>query len=508
MSTNPMNSENALTNEFDDQIKQELADALNDQDLDQLMATHATPNEPDATHSKPNSSDTPSISHQLIRGRIAAVRNDDVFVDLHGTDVKNQGIVPRAQFEREPRIGSIMDFVIDRHDEDQGLIILSREGAVSHAAWDQLRKGSTVEARVTGINKGGLELELAGNVKAFMPASQIDLHYIENLDQYIGQKLQAQVQEINHTSRHMVLSRRQHLESQRRRLQTKLWEEIQVGQSKQGIVSGIADYGIFVDIGGQDGLVHVSDMSYARVEKPADLVSVGQTVTVKVLKLDPDNQRISLGIKQTQPDPWLEITNRIKIGDHISARVTKLADFGLFAEVEPGVNGLVPLNELSWKHIRHPSEIANEGDVLKLVVQQIDLEKKRMSLSLKEAQGDPWVGAEHKYGQGKTIEAIVLRTTDFGAFVELERGIEALVHISELSDQRVNRVEDMLTVGEKYSFRVLEMDEQQRRARLSLKSPTDAVQNNPTTSTAPTHSGPRLAKAHKKPPKPLKGGIE
>jgi len=517
----PHNSKSNTPEEIDAEIERELAQALGDSDMEQILAGTMTPppkappetppegsTPPDSTRTAPGASDTGSDPHKMVRGRIAGVQRDDVFVDLHGIDGKNQGIVPLSQFERPPRPGSIMDFVIERHDPSQGWVILSREGAVSRTTWDQLRRGSVVEARVVATNKGGLELELIGGVRAFMPASQVGLHYVEDLESFVGQKLRARVQEINRASKKIVLSRRQDLESQRQAKQAQLWEEIQVGQTRQGTVSGVMDYGVFVDLGGTDGLIHVSDISHSRVDKPSDTISVGQEVTVKVLSIDKEKQRIGLGMKQTEPDPWRGIADRLRPGDYLSVRVVRAVDFGAFVEVEPGVEGLVPISELSWKRIGSPTEVIEEGDVIRLVVLSIDPEQHRISLSLKQAMGDPWVGAEHKYPKDNLVDAQVRSITDFGAFVELEQGVEALVHISELSDRRVNCVEDVLQIGQRQQFRVLDVDETQRRMRVSLKAVAAPAQDPGVSLTKREAHKMRQTKAGKKPAKPLKGGIE
>ncbi len=491
--------------QLNEQVEQEMAQMLEGQDMEQLMSQAAAPPPaatPDGDAPPTNAAATPQapqVAHQMVRGRIAEVRGEDVLVDMTGYDAKNQGIVPLGQFERPPRVGSIMDFVVGRHDPAEGLIHLSREGAVTRTAWDQLTRGSVVEARVVGSNKGGLELEVAGGIRAFMPASQVDMHFVEDLDQFSGQKLRARVQEISHSPKRLVLSRRQYLEVQQKADQAKLWKEIELGQVRQGTVSSVTDYGAFVDIGGLDGLVHVSDMSYTRVDKPADVVKAGQTVQVKVISIDRDKQRVGLGMKQIEPDPWDGIADRLKVGDNLSARVVRTMDFGAFVEVEPGVEGLVPVSELSWKRIHKPTEVVQEGDVIQLKVLAVDAEKNRVSLSLKQAKGDPWIGAERKYEKHSLAEATVQSITDFGAFVELEQGVEGLVHISELSDRRVDRVEDVLQVGQKHQFRVLDVDEEQRRIRVSLK----AVHAPP-----PTQTQAPAKPVRRKPSKPLKGGIE
>jgi small subunit ribosomal protein S1 len=492
--------------QIDAEIERELAQALEGQDIDQLMEQASQPAEPQApagtnTDEKRQPGTSPPMQ-DMLRGRVAAIHGEDVLVDLHGPDSKNQGIVPLGQFERPPRIGSIMDFVVQKRDPAQGLVMLSREGAAVHAAWDQLHSGCIVDARVTGTNKGGLELELIGGIRAFMPASQVDLHYVEDLEVFMGQKLRAKVQQVDTRHKKVLLSRRGYLEAQRRTKQADLWEKIEVGQVLEGVVSGVADYGAFVDLGGADGLVHVSDISHSRVDKPGDVVSVGQAVTVKVIKLDREQQRIGLGMKQVAPDPWDGIADRFSVGEQVTGRVVRAVDFGAFVEIEEGVEGLVPVSELSWNRINHPGEVVREGQVLQLTVLSIDPDKHRVSLSLKQAMGDPWAGAAQKYEKGSLVEATVRGIADFGAFVEVEQGVEAMVHISELADHRVDRVEDVLQVGQSKQFRVLDVDEPHRRMRVSLRTPSaprPAQQ-------PPSHSGHKPAR--KKPGPPLKGGLE
>jgi small subunit ribosomal protein S1 len=476
-----MNESNkpVISQDLEAQIEAELAEALGDQSTEQLMADADQAQQPQTTPPppaagepapvQPPAEEDEPVKLDLKRGRVSRIDGDDVYIDLVGIDGKLQGVVPLTQFERSPRIGSIMDFVVDRIDEAEGLMHLSREGAVGRTTWDHLHTGSVVEARVTGTNKGGLELELVGRIRAFMPASQVDIHHVEDLEPLVGEKMVAIVQEVNRRARKVLLSRRKHIEHERERKQRKIWKEIEIDQVREGTVSSLAPYGAFVDIGGVDGLVHISDMSYAHIKKPEDVLAVGDKVQVKVLKLDPEKKRISLGLKQVQPDPWEGVGDDIKPGDKISGRVLRVADFGAFIEVKPGLEGLLPVSEISWKRIHNPAEVLSVGDVLHLVVLQVDSERQRISLSLKQSTGDPWVGAEAKYAPDTMVQGSVRSTTDFGAFIELESGVEGMVHISELSDKHIDRVEDVLKPGESHEFRVIEVDEDNKRMRLSLK---------------------------------------
>ena len=499
----------------DEQLQREIDAAMGGQSVAELMSQPEAASVPEAAEAQAQAEgdgapasggEKKRIEHEIRRGRISGVRDEDVFVELAGAAGKMQGVVPLKQFERPPRVGSIMDFVVDKIDEAEGLVHLSREGAISTATWAQLDKGAIVEARVVATNKGGLELELVGRIRAFMPASQVDLHHVDDLEPLVGQKIVAKVHDVDRRAKKVVLSRRQYLEEEKARKRAQLWKEIEVGQERDGVVTSIADYGVFVDIGGTDGLVHVTDLSYTHVPRPADVVKVGQPVRVKVLKLDEEKKRISLGMKQVTPDPWEGLPTRVKVGDQVGGRVVRTAPFGAFVEVEPGVEGLLPISELSWRRVNKVEDEVKVSDTLRLAVIAFDPEKRRLTLSLKQAQGDPWIGASRKYENGTVHQATVKSVTDFGAFVELEPGVEGLVHISELSPRRVDKVEDVAPVGSTHEVRVLEIDEDQRRVRLSIKAVLHPPEERkPAEQPAPD---PKAA-AKRKPVKPgnLRGGI-
>jgi small subunit ribosomal protein S1 len=499
--------------QLDAQLQREIDEALGGASVEQLMEQAASAAELSADDDAAGTGgDAPKeFHHEFKRGRIAAIRGEDVFVELTGETAKLQGVVPLPQFERPPRIGSIMDFIVERIDEAQGLVFLSREGAVSRSTWEQLQRGAVVEARVIAANKGGLELEMVGGIRAFMPASQIDLHHIGELEPLVGEKLEGIVQEIDRRSKKVVLSRRQLLQQRRESSRAKLLAELEEGQIREGKVSSLADFGAFVDLGGVDGLVHVSDLSYTHVNKPGEVLKVGQTVKVKVLKIDREQQRIGLGLKQVEPDPWDGLANRIRVGEQVVGRVVRTANFGAFVEIEAGVEALLPLSEMSWTRIHKAEDVVQPGQVLRLGVLSIDESKRRISLSLKQAQGDPWVGAEHKYATHSLVDGKVISTPDFGAFVELEPGVEGLVHISELSDRRVNSVQDVLQVGDVKQFRVLEVNEDDRRIKLSLKAvtaPATADSSASGSADRPAASPARGKAGRRAHDKNLKGGMD
>lgn len=506
----PKLTDSESNKQIDAEVEAELAAALGDKSIEQFVEESTNASEA-ATRAARAETDEKQLNadgefeREIKRGRIAGIQDEDVFVELAGVDGKLQGIVPLRQFDRAPRPGSIMDFVVERYDATEGVVILSREGAVTRATWEHLKRGSTVEARVVGHNKGGLELELVGNIKAFMPAGQIDFHHIDELETCVGQKYHAVVQEIERTKKRLVVSRRMYLEQERARLKVKLFETIEEGQILEGTVSNLMEYGAFVDIGGADGLLHISDMAYTRIKKPSEVVSIGQKVTVMVLKVDKEKERISLGLKQIAPDPWVDIDQRVQAGNQISGRALRVADFGVFVEVEEGVEGLLPASEITWKRHARPTETVKVGDVLRLVVLQVDPEKKRLTLSLKQAAGDPWADAAQRYPVNMLVTGTVQSTTDFGAFVEIEPGLEGLVHISELSSKRVNAVEDVVKAGESHEFRVLEIDDEQRRIRLSKKAVDEPIAEVP----AENAGKPQAAKQPAaKRNKPLRGGMD
>lgn len=444
-------------------IDAEVEAALGDQSIEQLM------DQAEAEEQAKAEEEEAPVHHEIRRGRISAIRGEDVFIDVTGDTGKLQGVVPLQQFDRPPRLGSIMDFVVDHIDEAQGLMFLSREGAISRTTWDTLHKGSVVEARVTGHNKGGLELELVGNIRAFMPASQIDLHHVEDFEPLVGQKLEATVTEVDRKHKKVMLSRRAHLEHVRKTSKEKLLGTLEVGAVLDGKVSNIMDYGVFIDIGGVDGLCHVSDMSYQHVTKPADIVKQGDAVQVKVLKIDKDKGRIALGIKQVQPDPWDTATAGVSTGSEVTGTVTRTANFGAFITVGEGVEGLLPISEISWKRIGKCEDVISVGQSLRLKVLTFDPKKRKMSLSLKQLGGDPWADAVAKFAVDSWVQGKVVSTQDFGAFVELEEGVEGLVHISELADGRVKNVTDIVNVGDEKNFRIKNIDTDKRKLALSLR---------------------------------------
>jgi small subunit ribosomal protein S1 len=330
---------------------------------------------------KPQSAEP--ASEGLRRGKIVSIDKDSVFVDFGG---KSQGLVPLLQFEEEPKVGDEREFKVERYDAEEGLLILSLKGSTaSNVTWETLEIGQIVEGVVTAVNKGGLELTVK-TMRAFMPAGQVDLYHVPDLSQFINQKFTAEVTAFERQGQNIVLSRRNVLEREREEKKKKLMEELAVGQVRRGTVRNVMDFGAFVDLGGVDGLLHVSEMSFRRVRNPNEIVKIGDVVDVKILKIDPDTGKLSLSLKQARGvDPWADADARYAIGSQITGRVTKIESFGAFIEVEEGIEGLLPISEMSHRRIRTPAEIVKEGDTLRLVVISVDPVARRMSFSLKQA---------------------------------------------------------------------------------------------------------------------------
>ena len=473
---------------LDAELQRELDAALGDMPLAELI---------DAEDASAGRAGGKGTGEGVRRGKVVAIDGDDIFVDMGG---RSEGLLPAVQYADEPlpEVGSTVEVTIEGYDEANGLLVLSREGAMLAATWETLEEGQAVEGRVTGHNKGGLELTING-IRAFMPISQIEMFHVEDLHPYVDQRLQCEVTEIDRREQNVIVSRRALLEREAAAAAEKLWETLAEGQTLRGKVRSIMPYGAFVDIGGVDGLLHVSNMSHSRVEDPAAVVSEGQEIEVMVLSVDRDERRISLGLKQMTPDPWEGAEVRWPADAIVTGTVTHLADFGAFVALAEGVEGLIPISELSFeRRIGHPSEVVNPSDVVRVRVLNVDTERKRISLSLKRTVDDPWMGASVRWKADSYAAGVVTRLADFGAFVELAPGVEGLVHISELSDSRVRSGAQVVREGQTVTVKVLDVDEGARRISLSIKQAAGAA--------GPVeHDAPQPQRKRKK---PLKGGLD
>jgi small subunit ribosomal protein S1 len=337
-----------------------------------------------------------------------------------------------------------------------------------------------------------------------MPVSQIELFHVEEPASYLNQRLRCQVIDLDRSQRNVVVSRRAVLEVEAAQAREHLLESLQEGKILTGTVKTVMPYGAFVDIGGVDGLLHVSDISYARTDDPSAVLQPGQQVEVMVLKVDRDSRRISLGLKQIKPDPWADAESRWPVDDVVTGRVTRLAEFGAFVELTEGVEGLIPIGELTFeRRIRHPEEIVSANEVVRVRVLNVDVARRRIGLSLKRAGDDPWIGASVRWPADSVVTGTVKRITDFGAFVELVPGVEGLVHISEMSENRVRAVSDVLSVGQQVEAKVLTVEEERRRIALSIKQRVTMADY-----TGPAHQEPEPSRPQPKRKKPLRGGLD
>ncbi|WP_428940415.1 S1 RNA-binding domain-containing protein [Fontivita pretiosa] len=481
----------------DAKLEQEVDAALAGVSLEELYSTAS----PQPAAPEPPATQTPGALKGTRRGRIISVdpAKDEVFVDLGG---KSQGVAAYSQFETEPHVGDELEFDIERYDAREGLLILTRKGAAAtNVTWETLQVGQIVEGIVTGMNKGGLELQVR-NMRAFMPAGQVDLYYNKDISIYLGQRLKAEVTQFDAASKNLIVSRRSVLEREKEEARQKMLQEIEVGQTRRGTVRSLTDFGAFVDLGGLDGLLHVSEMTWRRGVKPGDIVKVGDVVDVKIIKFDRETGKLSLSLKQTMADPWTSAAERYAVGTEVTGRVSKVESFGAFIEVEEGIEGLLPVSEISYTRIKHPSDVVKEGDTLRLVVISVDPVNKKLSFSLKQAGPDPWKTVAERYPKDSVTTGKVTRTVDFGAFVELETGVEGLVHISELAEHRVKSVNDVVRQGQTVKVRVLDVDPKARRISLSIRRAEEPAAAAPAAAPAPAPA----KKAKKK--QQLRGGLD
>jgi len=338
-------------------------------------------------------------------GTVVRVDREDVFVEF---GPKSQGVCPLSQFDEKPRPGQRLEFVVERYDANEGLLLLSRTGAVRKADWDSLEVGQVVEARCTGTNRGGLEMEVASH-RAFMPAGMVDLRHIEDLSVFVGEKMPCEVVELDRSRDRIILSRRAHLEAERARTRDDLLADLREGATMQGTVVSVRDFGAFVDLGGADGLVHVSDLAWERVKHPSEVVKEGDTVTVKVLKVDAsqDPPRISLGMKQCLEDPYQQQAAAIEVGAEVTGRVTRIAAFGAFVELSPGVEGLIHVSELSDKRVSRVNSVVNEGEVVTAKVVSVDHERRRIGLSLRAMRNEGAEDVDHDRGSDPELRRLM-----------------------------------------------------------------------------------------------------
>src|SRR5690242_20750630 len=410
----------------------------------------------------------------VVTGTVLKITDKHVVVDI---GLKSEGLIPLAQvldINGEPKfqVGDTIEVVVER-EESEGGYLVSYEKALRHKVWDKLEQAANEKTPVKGLVlsrvKGGLTVDIG--IKAFLPGSQVEVRPVRNLDGYIGTEIEVRVIKLNKKRGNVVISRKELLEEEQNAKRSVTLTTLEEGTILTGTVKNLTDYGAFVDLGGLDGLLHITDMSWGRLTHPRDLVNVGDEIQVKVLKFDKDKQRVSLGFKQLTPDPWLDATERYPIGAQVRGRVLSVTDYGAFVELEQGIEGLVHVSEMTWsKRMKHPSKLVKPGDEVDTIILSVNPNDRRISLGMKQLQDNPWEQLEDRYPAGTVIEGRVRNLTDFGAFIEIEDGIDGLVHVSNLSwTKRIKHPSEVLKKGEKVKAVVLGVEPENRRLSLGIK---------------------------------------
>jgi small subunit ribosomal protein S1 len=411
----------------------------------------------------------------VVRGRVLKVLNNEVIVDV---GYKSEGIIDIAEFTDESgnihiAVGDEIDVLLEKTENKEGYVVLSREKAEKMKVWNDIesayRESRPIKGRVIERIKGGLAVDVG--VRAFLPGSLVDMRPVRNLDALKGKEFPMRVIKVNRRRGNIVLSRKAVLEEENTEKKKRTLESLQEGRTLRGTVKNITEYGAFIDLGGLDGLLHITDMSWGRLNHPSDLLNVGHEVEVVVLKFDRERERVSLGLKQLAADPWLKVPDSYPVGTRLRGKVVSLTDYGAFVELEPGVEGLIHVSEMSWsKRVKHPSKIVNVGDTVEAVVLEVDLGARRLSLGLKQTEPNPWSVMSSKYPVGTRITGKVRNLTEFGAFVEVEEGIDGLVHISDLSwTKAVKHPSELLKKGDTVEAVILKIDTENQRLSLGIK---------------------------------------
>ncbi len=412
---------------------------------------------------------------EVVPGTVVEISERGVVIDL---GYKSEGIVNPAEFTESGamtvKLGDQVEVLIKSMETADGLLVLSRADAVRMKAWDDLEKayqeGASVKGRVMERIKGGLRVDIDG-IAAFLPGSQVDVRPVRNLDSLRNQEIEAKVIKLNRKRSNVVLSRKAVIENENAGRKDQTLQQIEEDIIVEGQIKNLTDYGAFVDLGGVDGLLHVTDMSWGRLQNPNELFKVGDTIQVKVLKFDRDRERVSLGYKQLLPDPWSSVEERFPVGARVGGRVASVADYGAFVELENGVEGLVHVSEMSWsKRVKHPSKIVNPGDTVEVEVLSVDPKARRISLGMKQIQENPWQTLNERYQVGTRVHGRVRNLTDFGAFIEIEDGVDGLVHVSDISwSRRIKHPSEILKKGQEIDAIITSIDTESRRLSLSIK---------------------------------------
>src|SRR5436189_4708644 len=412
----------------------------------------------------------------IVKGRVLEIRPREVLVDI---GYKSEGIIPSAEFDNIDtlEVGDEVDVLLERLENDEGTVILSKEKAAYRQNWEKIVKvfqgDGLIKGKVKAVVKGGLTVNIG--VEAFLPGSQIDIVPPKDLQQFVGNTYDFKIVKINDDRKNVVLSRRELIEQERAEKRAKFMETIKIGSTVKGVVKNLTDFGAFIDLDGMDGLLHITDMTWGRLGHPSELVKVGQELDVLVLDINKEKERVSLGLKQTQKNPWEETEGRFPVGSKVKGKITNLVPYGAFVELEEGVEGLIHVSELSWtKRITRPSDVLTVGQELEAVVLGVNRDEQKISLGVRQLEPNPWDEIEHRYPIGKQVKGTVRNMTAYGAFVELEEGIDGMVHVSDMSwTRKINHPSEMIKKGDEIEAVVIDIDKVNQRISLGIKQLTE-----------------------------------
>src|SRR6266581_4598787 len=416
-------------------------------------------------------SHTAKAAEGLREGMVVSVSGDSVFVDI---GFKTEGVLPLSEFQNDSAVkpGDKLQVTIKGRDPE-GYYQLTRSKAARPTDWAALERAfadkTTIVGTVTGVVKGGLSVDVG--VRAFMPASRSGVRDAAEMEKLVEQEIRCRIIKLDAADEDLVVDRRIVAEQEEQTVKGQRYSELKDGETVSGTVRSLTDYGAFVDVGGVDALLHISDISWSRINKSADVLSVGQEIEARVLKVDPEKRRISIGMKQLQPQPWDLVPDKYKVGERVRGTITRVMDFGAFVELEPGVEGMIHVSEMSWvKKVRKPADLVKPGETVEVVILGVNAGEQRMSLGLKQALGDPWVDVAQMFPVGSAVDGPVVSLTKFGAFVQVAEGIEGMVHVSDISaEKRINHPQDVLKIGQPVKAQVLELDTEKRRLKLGMK---------------------------------------
>jgi len=414
---------------------------------------------------------------EIVKSRVLEIRDNMVVLDI---GFKSEGTIPLEEFKDMPDLkpGDEVEVLLEHLEDQEGSVVLSKKKADFMRVWEKIRIAYETDQPVEGTLvkkiKGGVVVDLMG-VDAFLPGSQIALRRVPNIDELLGQKYEFKIIKLNKRRRNIVVSRRVILEAERAGKREKLMKELQKDQVRKGVVKNITDFGAFIDLGGVDGLLHITDMSWGRISHPTEMVHIGGELEIKVLDIDWERERISLGLKQLQPYPWKDVIEKYPVGTRVAGKVVSITNYGAFIELEPGIEGLVHISEMSWtRNVRHPSKIVSIGESIEAVVLKVDPNEEKISLGMKQTEQDPWMVLPLKYPVGTRLSGKVRNLTSFGAFVEIEPGIDGLIHISDMSwTKRVQHPSEVVKKGDAVDVVILNIDAENKRISLGLKQASE-----------------------------------